>query len=109
MLDDIYDDPELQAYLRHAETEMIPKMKESAFAITIGSDTPDIKLCLEIGAAVLLDKPLIVVMPKGKRVPVNLRRVASAIIEGDPGEPDIQEKLQKAMTAIITEDRRTRQ
>jgi hypothetical protein len=44
IFDDIFDIPELQAYLQEAESEMIPKMKESAFAITVATDynEPDI-------------------------------------------------------------------
>jgi hypothetical protein len=67
-------------YFEHARREMFPKMKDSAFCLSI-IDEPDPKLCLEIGAAIMFDKPIMVVVPRGKTVPLSLRTIAHKIVE----------------------------
>jgi hypothetical protein len=84
----------------------LPQIKESVMMMSIASDEPDAKQCLETGAAVLLDKPIIVIIPPGRQVSTNLKRCASAIIEGNPSEPGFQERLQATIIAVIANDQR---
>ena len=102
-----FDDPNLQAYLEHAERELLPMMEQSRIAITLITGAVDPKICLEMGAAVLLDKPIIAVILKGAAVPANLKRVASVIIEGDIMDAALQAKIQKAIANVMEQDRRT--
>lgn len=87
---------------------MFPKMKDSALTVIIAGE-PDPKLCLELGAAILFDKPLIVAVPRGSKVSSNLKRVASAIVELDMNDPSSQDKLQQALTQVLAKDKRCRQ
>lgn len=48
----------------------------------------DIRPVLELGAAMLLDKPIIVMECHGAKCPENLRKVAWRIIEFDPEDMD---------------------
>jgi hypothetical protein len=108
MSDDIFDDPDLKAYLKHAEEDMLPKMKDSAITLALFNGNVDIKLCVEIGAAILFDKPIIVVKCGDKPVSANLKRVASVIVEArDIKDESTQAKLQAAITKVLSEDRRT--
>jgi hypothetical protein len=52
---DAWDHPEVQKWLASAQ-EMLAKMKQSAMSIMILAE-PDAKLCVELGAAILYDKP----------------------------------------------------
>jgi len=64
------------AFFEHARREMFPKMASSACVISILSATPDPKLCLELGAALLFDKPIIAVtIGEGFPIPARLRRL----------------------------------
>lgn len=99
---------ELKRYLEHAAREMIPMMKDSALSIAILNADPDPKLCLEIGAAIMLDKPLIILVPRGERVPANLKRVASRIVFGEPNDPKVQAEIQDAITSVMENDARLR-
>ena len=94
----IFDNPKLKAYLKHAESEML----------IIYSDKADVKLCLEVGAAVLFDKPIIVVKVGDKPIPANLKRIASAIVEGDVNDAATKVKLQEAISAVIAKDNRVK-
>ncbi len=41
---------------------------------------------LQIGLAVYLDKPIVIIAPRGSLIPHNLRAMATAIAEFDPNE-----------------------
>jgi hypothetical protein len=87
---------------------MFPKMGGAAFSLAI-LGKPDSKLCMELGAAILFDKPLILMVPdREMAIPANLKRVASAIIVGDPSEPAIRKQLQDALTAVLVNDARVK-
>lgn len=101
------DDPEIKAYLEHAEREMLPKMKSSAMSIVLlDGEGVTIELCAEIGAAILLDKPILVVILPGAKVPANLKRVAASIVEGNPRDPAVADRLQAAISAVLDHDKR---
>lgn len=95
-------------FYRSARNEMFPKLKESVLSVVIAAD-PDPKLCLEIGAAILFDKPIVVLVPDGRKIPSNLSRIASAIVQGDAGNAKVQKRLQDAISRVIANDRRVKQ
>jgi hypothetical protein len=101
------DEKWLRDFFKHAKEEMLPKMKGSALSVVIAAE-PDIKLCLEVGAAVLYDKPIVVVLPKGRAVGANLKRIASVIVEGEIGDPDFSQRLQDALKAVTDNDIRAK-
>jgi hypothetical protein len=72
---------------RHADRlrkELIPKMRDSAVTLIIGPDLErsdfDIDFAVQIGAAILLEKPLLVVVPEGRVLPPKLAAVADRVI-----------------------------
>jgi hypothetical protein len=67
-------------YFEHARREMFPKLKASALSMVLLGD-PDPKLCLELGASILFNKPIIVLVPAGREVPLSLRTIANKIVE----------------------------
>jgi hypothetical protein len=88
-------------YLEHARREMFPKLKESAFMIAIAAD-PDPKLCLEVGAAILFDKPILVVVLPGRQVPLALRTIAHKIVEIESMEdPASMNRLNAAIRELM--------
>lgn len=96
--DELLNQSEVKDWLFRAEREMFPKMEGAAISLVISSEKPDAKLALEVGAAILFGKPLIIVHKKGETVPVNLRRVASAVVEIDDFQsPEGQRKLIAAL------------
>ena len=109
MCTELFNDPQLQTYLAHAEREMLPEMEKSAFVLSLVTGKTDAKICLEIGAAVMLDKPIIAVIIQGATVPANLKRVASVIIEGDIKDEATLNKIQQAMKNVLENDRRVPQ
>ena len=101
-------------YLKMLEEEMrtSDQFTKENFGLQIGgfvllSDHVDAKICLEVGAAVLLGKPMLVATLGGATVPDNLRRFASEIIElkdGTPGKFSIESQvaMKDALERMIT-------
>ena len=106
-MSDPFDD-QLKAYLSHAESGLFQKIKASAVGLTIAGN-PDPKICLELGAMILLDKPIIVCVPEGRTVSANLKRVASAIVYGNPADEKTGRQLNEALRSVMDNDTRSRQ
>jgi hypothetical protein len=64
----------------------------------------DAKLCVEIGAAILYDKPLILLVAPGAKVPKNLERAAARIIRGSALNEETSELLHKAISEVVRPD-----
>ena len=100
--DELLDTGEAKDFLFRAERDMFPKMKASVMSLVIGAENADAKLALEVGAAVLFDKPLLVIVPKGRVIPQGLRKVATLIVEDfDFAAPDSQARLQRAVETMM--------
>jgi hypothetical protein len=107
-MSDPFEDPKLKAYFRHAKADLFPKLKDSAVSLMILGE-PDPKLCLELGAMILFDKPIVVIVPRDMPIPANLKRVASVIVQGDPHDPATLQRLQDAISSVMQKDQRSRQ
>lgn len=102
--DELLNEGPARDFLFRAEQEMLPKMQQSAMALVIGSDHPDIKLCLEVGAALLFDKPLIIILPPGGTIPHRLRNLATVVLDDfDYAHPDADERFKQAIEATKAE------
>jgi len=69
-------------FLEAARRELDPKMRSSTFVVTVNPAGPiDPKIAIETGYAVLLDKPIILVVAPGLTVNAGLRRIAREVVE----------------------------
>jgi hypothetical protein len=87
-------------YSEHFRHEVLGKLMDSAVFLSIGSDVGkfDVQQATELGAALLMDKPILLVCPRGRKLPVRLRRAADFVVDNwDPDDPDAQERMVAAM------------
>lgn len=89
-------------------TDGLPKIMGSGVALSImGSRDPaafDVKQAVELGAMLLLDKPLILVALPGVPIPSRLRRAADLVIEDwSPENHDAQRRLADALAEIAAD------
>lgn len=78
-------------------------MASSAYVMAIAADDdPDPKQALEIGYAVLLDKPIIVVVPAGRQGPPGLERIAHRVVRlrARPDTPEAQQQLMAELASF---------
>jgi len=89
-MNDWINDPEAQAWAQLALDDLVPKLRDSYATVSIHPEEAglsDIKFALELGLSIMLDKPLILVVVPGRRVPARLQRVVDDIIELDERYP----------------------
>jgi hypothetical protein len=83
--------------------EVLPKLLDSAVFMSIGSEvgTFDVRQATELGAALLMGKPILLVIPRGRNISPQLRRAADEIIDDwAPEDPLAQERMMAAMRRL---------
>lgn len=86
-------------FVAHVRRDAVQKIDESAFVVSLmpSSGEADVKYAVELGLAIMLDKPILVVAQPGSRVPARLRRVADEVVVADV---DVDAGRQKVLAAI---------
>lgn len=93
------DDKAWDEFVADVRMNLIQKMVDSAMVMSlVPSEDFDVKFAVELGAAIMLDKPIVVVAIQGRDVPPGLRRVARAVIEAgdidtEAGRMELERKL----------------
>lgn len=93
-------------YSERFRTEALPKILDSAIFMSLHSDSPewDVRQATELGAALLIGKPLLIVLPRGRSLPAALRRAAEVVVDDwDPEDTDAQNRLVAAMHQLVGE------
>lgn len=101
-----YDNKEFRRWADGMRKRLIPNMRDSASVLMIApnmSEKFDIEFALQIGAAILLEKPLILLVDRTRTIPPKLRAIADRIIETDldnvtMDSDAIQNQLRQAIT-----------
>lgn len=87
------------AFVDRTRRGTLEAMSSSAFVCSLvpDADDVDIKFALELGLAIMLDKPILAVAMPGARLPDHLHRVADRIVYADV---DIEAGREKVAAAI---------
>lgn len=93
-----------ERFVRHVREDAVGKIAESAMVMSLVPDDgkADVKFAVELGFAILYDKPIVLVAMNGREIPPGLRRVAHHVIElendvyVEEGREEMAEKLKKA-------------
>jgi hypothetical protein len=90
-------------FLKHFEEYVLPDMMASHVSIAIITDLIDSKICLEVGASILLNKRILVVTTSNTLVSEKLRLVADKVlvIEGAWKSEAAKVMIQEAVTEVI--------
>lgn len=81
-MSDYEQDPEYVEWARRVKEELVPKMEDSACTVSLVPEgETDVKFAVELGLSIMLDKPIILVVRPGTKVPEKLALVASDIVE----------------------------
>jgi hypothetical protein len=90
MPSDPFNDPAALEWAQRAVDELVPMLRDSFANVSIVPDeagVADIKFAVELGLTLMLDKPLILAVAPGRRIPARLQRAADEIIEFDEDSP----------------------
>ena len=73
---------EWDEFVDYTRTKTIENMANSAFVMSLVPEgKSDIKFSVELGLAIMMDKPILIVARKGVAVPEKLRKVADEVVE----------------------------
>lgn len=70
-------------FVAYQREHVLTKMVESACVMSIVPDEVDIKVAVELGMAIYLDKPIILISLPGRPIPPKLERVADRVVTSD--------------------------
>lgn len=83
-MDEVWEDPEYQAWEKHVRDSVVPLLEDTAVTITlIPRGQTDIKFAVELGLSIMMDKPIIALVQPGMSIPGGLAAVAAEIVEVD--------------------------
>lgn len=109
------NDPNFQRLVEHCQQHLIPQMKASDLSVSIcpmGPEGCDVKFALELGFAIMLDKPMIAAIRPGTKIPEKLARVVDRFVECDFADADTAQRISEAvseMEPLMQEHRRKRE
>lgn len=98
------DDKAWADYSEAFRRDALPKILSSGIFLSIHADGPDfdVQQATQIGAALLLGKPVVIVVPRGRTLPEGgLRRAADSVIEDWAPDPQAsQQRLTDVLKQI---------
>ena len=106
-LDSLSDDErrEWDAFVERFRRDALQKIDSSAFVMSLVPDAErlDVKFALELGTAIMLDKPLIAVVTPGTVVPDKLGEVADVVVFADVDTEEGREEIARAIRELAEE------
>lgn len=94
--------PEFERWAARVRRELLPMIEGSRAVISIvPTGEPDVKFAVELGLAIMLDKPIVAAIEPGTRVPEKLARVVDRFVEIDFGDPSFRQRLADAVLGTI--------
>lgn len=87
---------------------LYPKVQSSGVFVSLcpADNEPDVKFCVELGAAIMFDKPILAIVPLDYKMPGQLRKVADKVIVADFRTKQGQEHVAAEIAAYIMEQER---
>jgi len=84
---------------------LVPKIEGSSFCVSLCPDDEvlDAKFCVELGAMIMLDKPIIAIARPGRTLPPKLELIADKIVHADITTDEGQELLHEAIQDMMKE------
>jgi hypothetical protein len=96
--DSPFDTPEFRDFANDRIDNLLPMIQGSSVVISFVPKGPsDVKFALELGFAMMLDKPVILAVHPGTPIPDKLRRIADAIVEADITTPEGRESFARRL------------
>ncbi len=95
--------PEFDRFAKHVRETLIPKIEDSNIFVSItpiSKDKVDVKFAIELGLAIMYDKPIIALVQPGMEIPEKLTRVVDKFVEFDLDDPTSRDRLMEAINEM---------
>lgn len=103
-VDSLNDEDRLHwdGFVDHFRREAVSKIEGSGLFISlVPSEGFDVKFAVELGAAIMLDKPIIAVVMPGVEISDHLRRVSDQVVEADLDTEEGRDKIARAISVFV--------
>jgi hypothetical protein len=106
-LDDLDNEEREQwdRFVEHTRRSTVEQMSESAFVASIVPKGEvghtDIKFAVELGLAIMMNKPIIAIIMPGAKIPARLSWVADRIIEADIDTQEGRDRVASAIESMV--------
>lgn len=103
---DPWDDASAKAWINFVIEEMVPKLSSSAMALSIVPDgdqwaAGDVKYWVELGASIMMDKPIIALVMNDRPIPPKLELVADELVRLPDGlGPEANDLIAAALERV---------
>jgi len=99
--------PEFDKWVQRIRKELIPKISESAVFVSVTPSSPeevDVKFAVELGLAIMMDKPIIATCRPGTKIPAKFAAVVDRFVEMDcDNMPESSQRLAEVIKDLIQE------
>lgn len=107
------EEQSFQEFVNRFREDALPKIADSALTLSLvpGGTEPgrnfDVKFAVELGASIMLDKPIVALCTPCRGCPPGLRRVAHTVIEltedvdTEAGRRELEEKLRPVIESLV--------
>jgi hypothetical protein len=102
--DDLWETPDARAWINDVLTGMAPKMADSVLVTSlVPDDEGDVKFWVELGASIMMNKPLIALVMGNRPIPPKLAAVADEIVRvyGNLNSPGAQRRMAAAVERVM--------
>ena len=96
--------PDFDEFVARARRELVPKIEGSSIFVSItpqSKEKVDIKFALELGLAIMYDKPICAVIRPGTSIPEKLARVVDRFVEMDFDDPTQSDRIIEAIKEML--------
>jgi nucleoside 2-deoxyribosyltransferase len=90
-----------EGYSRAVEKALLPELESSDVAIIVYGGKTDVKQATEVGYAVLMGKPLVVIAEADVAIPDGLSEAADTIILGSIDVPEVRLTLASTVDQLL--------
>jgi hypothetical protein len=89
-------------FVQHFRRDALVKMTDSALVAQLVPDKDkfDVKFAVELGAAIMLDKPILAIVMPGTHVPPKLRMIADEFVEADIDTEEGRKEVARAIARM---------
>ncbi|QGJ96514.1 deoxycytidylate deaminase [Arthrobacter phage BeatusComedenti] len=94
--------PYIRKLIEAAERDVLPRVRHTDACVVVVPEEPDVKIAIEIGLGVMMDKPVILLVRAGCRVPEKLMMIADEIVATDlTNRASLQAALDAAVERLV--------
>ena len=95
-----------EEWMDHVKRELFPKLANTSIVVSIVPiEGLDVKFCLELGASIMLDKPIVALVRPGTKTSKKLMMVADEIVECNLETQAGREAVQETLLKLLEKNR----